>query len=107
MLATLFLEMPYWWSARDSQRGILSTSQKHDWTEIVSVSKGKGDDFGVFHTWATSKLLAPVFSRSHPATVVISWFMSHAFRWLRGDWLLALRNRGQLRLVPPMADMLV
>ena len=95
-VATLFLEMPYWWSARDSQRHIEAQAKKHDWTEIdQALSKGKGMILVSPHV-GNFELLAPVFSRRHPATVL---FRVPRIRWLR-DWLLALRNRGQLRLVP-------
>jgi Kdo2-lipid IVA lauroyltransferase/acyltransferase len=95
-VATLFLEMPYWWSAKHVEQRMADQIRDHDWSEIDQVlSLGRGVILISPHI-GNFELLGPVFSQRHRATVL---FRIPSIAWLR-DWLLDLRNRGNLRLVP-------
>jgi len=95
-VTTLFLEMPYWWSKKHVNHRIAQQIKAHDWTEIDQVlSLGRGVILISPHV-GSFELLGPVFSQRHPATVL---FRVPSIAWLR-DWLLDLRNRGNLKLVP-------
>jgi len=95
-VTTLFLEMPYWWSKKHVDQRIAEQIKSHDWTEIDQVlSRGRGVILISPHV-GSFELLGPVFSQRHPATVL---FRIPRIAWLR-DWLLDLRNRGNLSLVP-------
>ena len=95
-VASLFLEMPYWWSGRDSAQHIKAQADDHDWSTIDALlAQGRGLILISPHV-GNFELLGPVFAQRHPATVM---FRVPRIKWLR-EWLLALRNQGQLRLVP-------
>jgi len=95
-VASLFLEMPFWWSGRHSARHIKAQADGYDWSAIdMLLARGKGLILISPHV-GNFELLGPVFSQRHPATVL---FKVPRIRWLR-EWLLALRNQGQLRMVP-------
>lgn len=95
-VATLFLEMPYWWSRQHVQQRIASQVKPHDWTEIDRLlALGRGVILISPHV-GNFELLGPVFSQRHRSTVL---FRLPRMAWLR-QWLLELRNVGDLRLVP-------
>ena len=96
-VAALFLEMPYWWTrpARTANR-LAQQVHSHDWSDIdAQLAKGKGLILISPHV-GNFELLGPLFTERHRATVM---FRIPRIAWLR-DWLLSLRNRGQLSLVP-------
>jgi len=98
-VASLFLEMPYWYSSRHSARHIKAQSDGYDWSELDALlAQGKGLILISPHV-GNFELLGPVFSQRHPSTVM---FRVPKMRWLR-DWIEVLRSGARLRLVP--ADM--
>lgn len=95
-VATLFLEMPYWYSARNSEQQIKAQADQHDWSEVDELlAQGKGLILVSPHA-GNFELLGPVFSHRHPSTVM---FRVPRIRWLR-EWLLHLRSQPQLQMVP-------
>lgn len=95
-VASLFLEMPYWYAARDSEQQIKAQAAKHDWSEVDALLvQGKGLILVSPHV-GNFELLGPVFSQRHPSTVM---YRVPRIRWLR-EWLLNLRSQSQLQMVP-------